>query len=130
MAANEIKILYEDADVLVINKPAGLVVHSDGRSTSFDSTQDKSLTAGKTVEPTLVDWILEHYPETKGVGEPLKIDSRIKIQDSGAEKEEKSSDSIPESKILNRESILIDRPGVVHRLDRETSGVLVIAKNQ
>ncbi|KKU68192.1 MAG: Pseudouridine synthase, RluA family [Parcubacteria group bacterium GW2011_GWA2_47_16] len=122
MNLESIPILYEDKDVVVINKPAGLVVHSDGRSTS--------LTAGKTVEPTLVDWILEHYPETKGVGEPLKIDSRIKIQDSGAEKEEKSSDSIPESKILNRESILIDRPGVVHRLDRETSGVLVIAKNQ
>ena len=41
-----IPILYKDDDVLVINKPAGLVVHSDGR----------------TKEPTLVDWILKNYP--------------------------------------------------------------------
>ena len=39
-------ILYEDEDVLVINKPSGLVVHADG----------------KTTEPTLVDWLLKHYP--------------------------------------------------------------------
>lgn len=81
-----IPILFEDTEVLVVNKPAGLVVHSDG----------------KTVEPTLTDWVLENYPETKGVGEPTKL--------SNGE--------------------MIDRPGIVHRLDRETSGVLVVAKNQ
>lgn len=86
----EIPILYEDKDLLVINKPAGLVVHSDG----------------KTDEPTLVDWILEHYPKTAGVGEPTVIAAGTKGE-----------------KIL-------DRPGIVHRLDRETSGVLLIAKNQ
>ncbi|MDP3661307.1 MAG: RluA family pseudouridine synthase [bacterium] len=75
-----IAILYEDADVLVINKPAGLIVHGDGR----------------TNEPTVVDWILHTHPEIKGVGE-------------------------------NQET---DRSGLVHRLDRETSGVMVVAKNQ
>lgn len=85
-----VPILYEDKDVLVINKPAGLVVHADG----------------KTVEPTLVDWILENYPETKGVGEPMQLATN------------------------NSQLTTIDRPGIVHRLDRETSGVLVIAKNQ
>ncbi len=80
----EIPILYEDADIVAINKPAGLVVHSDG----------------KTDEPTLVDWILEKYPKTKGVGEPGRTPT-------GQE---------------------IDRPGIVHRIDRETSGVLLIAK--
>ncbi len=45
-------ILYEDKDVLAINKPAGLVVHSDG----------------KTAEPTVVDWILKKYPDIKPVG--------------------------------------------------------------
>jgi 23S rRNA pseudouridine1911/1915/1917 synthase len=79
-----IEILYDDTDVLVVNKPAGLVVHPDGH----------------TVERTLCDWILENYPELKNVGEPLKMNN-----------------SIP-------------RPGIVHRLDRETSGALVIAKNQ
>lgn len=89
-----IPILYEDDDVLVINKPAGLVVHSDGR----------------TKEPTVVDWILEKYPKIKGVGDPIFVkDKGLKIKDS-----ERS----------------LDRSGIVHRLDRETSGALLIAKNQ
>ena len=79
-------ILYEDEDVLVVNKPSGLVVHSDGR----------------TREKTLADWVLEKYPETENVGEPI-------IKTSG-------------EKIL--------RPGIVHRLDRDTSGVMLVAKNQ
>lgn len=116
-----VPILFEDTEVLVINKPAGLVVHSDGRSTS--------LTAGKTVEPTLVDWILKHYPEVKGVGESSKADSGFKIHDSRWKTEESSQIPVPESKLLNREST-IERSGIVHRLDRETSGVMVIAKNQ
>ena len=48
-------IFYEDEDLIVLNKPAGLVVHSDGR----------------TEEPTLVDWILKNYPKLKGVGDPI-----------------------------------------------------------
>jgi 23S rRNA pseudouridine1911/1915/1917 synthase len=86
MNLTNIEIIYEDKDVLVISKPAGLVVHSDG----------------KTKEPNLCDWILENYPELKNVGEPL-------ILQNGTE---------------------IKRPGIVHRLDRETSGVLIIAKSQ
>ncbi len=61
-------ILYEDADVVAVAKPAGLITHSDGR----------------TQEATAEDWFTETYPE-------------------GA--------------------------GYVHRLDRDTSGVLVFAKN-
>ncbi len=79
-------ILYEDKDILAINKPAGLVVHSDGRTT----------------EPTLVDWFISKYPEASEVGEPIR-------QSSGQE---------------------IRRPGVVHRIDRETSGALLLAKTQ
>ena len=75
----EIPILYENEEVLVINKPAGLMVHGDGK---------------KDVK-TLVDWIVEKYPEIAGVGEPQ----------AG-----------------------MDRPGIVHRLDEDTSGALVIAK--
>lgn len=82
----KIDIIYEDADIVVVNKPAGLVVHSDG----------------KRKEETLADWVLEMYPETKGVGEPLTLS----------------------------DGVVIDRPGIVHRLDRDTSGVMVIAKNQ
>jgi 23S rRNA pseudouridine1911/1915/1917 synthase len=86
----EVSIIFENSHLLVLNKPAGLVVHSDG----------------KTNEPTLVDWVLDYYPDMKGVGEPM-------ILNKGTEKE-----------------LVIDRPGVVHRLDRETSGVIVFAKHQ
>lgn len=80
-----IKIIYENEEVVVVNKPAGLVVHSDG----------------KTDEPTLADWALEKFPEIKDVGEPAEYDGKI-----------------------------IARPGIVHRLDRETTGVIVLAKTQ
>lgn len=81
-----ITVLYESKAYLVINKPAGLVVHPDG----------------KTTESSVVDWILDHCPKIKNVGEPLELTG-------GA-------------------SVL--RPGIVHRLDRDTSGALLIAKTQ
>jgi 23S rRNA pseudouridine1911/1915/1917 synthase len=69
-------ILFEDADLIVINKPAGLVVHPG---------------AGQR-EHTLVNALLHHCPNLSGIG--------------GKE-----------------------RPGIVHRLDKETSGCIVVAKN-
>ena len=71
-----LSIVYEDDDLLVVNKPAGLVVHP---------------AAGHN-DGTLVNAILHHCPEIAGVG---------------GEK----------------------RPGIVHRLDKETSGLIVVAKN-
>lgn len=82
----KIKILYEDKDMLIINKPAGLIVHPDG----------------KVKEKSLIDWILENYPKAKNVGEPLVLQDGTEVK----------------------------RPGIVHRIDRDTSGALVIAKNQ
>ncbi len=101
---NSIEIIYEDPNILVINKPAGLVVHSDGR----------------TDEPTVVDWILTHRPKIKGVGE--------QIQDSRLPKPELGDGGQARFKI--QESPNAERSGIVHRLDRDTSGVMVIAKNQ
>lgn len=83
---NKIDIIYEDADVLVINKPAGLAVHGDGIS------QDATLT----------DWLLSRYPEMIDVGESM----------------------------FSQKGVEIKKPGLVHRLDKETSGVMIIAKNQ
>lgn len=83
-ATPTIPVLFEDDDILCINKPAGLMVHSDGRST----------------EPTLVDWLAHERPEVRGVGEPLTLSS----------------------------GKTIERPGIVHRLDRDTTGVLLVAK--
>jgi 23S rRNA pseudouridine1911/1915/1917 synthase len=54
---------------------------------------------GKSSVPTVVDWILKERPEIVGVGENME---------SGG--------------------VVIERPGIVHRLDEETSGALVIAK--
>ena len=96
-------ILYEDEDVLVINKPSGLVVHADG----------------KTTEPTLVDWLLKHYPSIEGVGEPLVIENS-----KHKNKIKRGNEEISET------SELVHRPGIVHRLDRETSGAMVVAKTQ
>jgi len=71
-------IIAESDAWLVINKPAGLLVHPDT----------------KTQEGTLVDWLIKHDPKIAKVGEN------------------------PE------------RPGIVHRLDKEVSGLMVIAKTQ
>ena len=80
-----IDILFETPDLLIINKPAGLRTHGDGKSDV----------------PTVVDWIMKERPEIAGVGENMEVDGKV-----------------------------IERPGIVHRLDEETSGVLVIAKTQ
>jgi 23S rRNA pseudouridine1911/1915/1917 synthase len=82
----EIPVLFEDNDYIVINKPAGLVVHADGR----------------TIEPSVASWVALRHPEMIDVGEPLVLSSGIAVV----------------------------RPGIVHRLDRETSGALILAKNQ
>jgi 23S rRNA pseudouridine1911/1915/1917 synthase len=82
----DIPILYEDSDLLVLNKPANIAVHGDGRNKDF----------------TLADWLMEKYPAIKNIGEPM-------IGQNGEE---------------------IAKPGIVHRLDKDTSGVLVVAKNQ
>ena len=71
-----LEILYEDDDLIVINKPAGLTVHPGPGHR----------------EHTLVNALLHHCPTLSGIG--------------GKE-----------------------RPGIVHRLDKETSGCLVAAKN-
>ena len=69
-------VLYEDTDLLVINKPQGMVVHP---SAGHDSG-------------TLVNALLYHIKDLSGIGGEL-------------------------------------RPGIVHRIDRMTSGLLVVAKN-
>ena len=71
-----LEILFNDADVVVINKPAGMVVHP----------------AAGNPTGTLVNALLHHVKDLSGIGGEV-------------------------------------RPGIVHRLDKGTSGVMVIAKN-
>jgi 23S rRNA pseudouridine1911/1915/1917 synthase len=79
-------IIYEDENILIVNKPAGLIIHQPKRYKPIPKRNKRP--------KTLVDWLLKKYPEIKNVGEDPK------------------------------------RPGIVHRLDRDTSGLLLIAKNQ
>ena len=71
-------ILYEDTDVIVLEKPTGLLVHETSRK-----------------EPrTLVSWLIKKYPEIQNVGEEKY------------------------------------RAGIVHRLDKDVSGIMAVAKTQ
>ena len=69
-------VLYEDGDILVVNKAPGMVVHPGAGNPSG----------------TLVNAVLAHCQDLQGIGGEL-------------------------------------RPGIVHRLDKDTSGVLIVAKN-
>jgi 23S rRNA pseudouridine1911/1915/1917 synthase len=73
--AGDLALLYEDADLAVLDKPAGLTVHPGAGQPSG----------------TLAHFLLARYPEMAGVGGP-------------------------------------GRPGIVHRLDKGTSGVMVVAR--
>ncbi|MBQ3289434.1 MAG: RluA family pseudouridine synthase [Kiritimatiellae bacterium] len=70
-------VIYDDEDIVVVDKPAGMIVHS----------------APGRAEPVLADLLARRFPQMKSVGSA-------------------------------------ERPGVVHRLDVETSGVMVFAKNR
>src|ERR1700691_699835 len=74
-------IVYEDDDLAVIDKPAGMMVHAGAGAT--DDARNRG---------TLVNALLHHLRSLSGVGGEL-------------------------------------RPGIVHRLDKETSGLIVVAKN-
>lgn len=130
----DIPILYEDDAVLVINKPAGLTVHpakapSDGARPAH---QDDAFRDGRTKGETLVDWILKTHPKIKGVGEPLIVHRRADIQGNREQVIGNSQSGISTTpyNLLPTTSFVIDRPGIVHRLDKDTSGVMVIAKTQ
>ena len=86
LGIKNVGIIYEDNNILAVNKPSGLVVHSDG----------------KTQGETLVNFNVQRNPHAEKIGEPLTLSS----------------------------GKVIHRAGIVHRLDKETSGVIVIAKNQ
>lgn len=74
-------IVYEDDDLAVINKPAGMMVHAGAGAT--DNERNRG---------TLVNALLHHFGNLSSVGGEL-------------------------------------RPGIVHRLDKETSGLIIVAKN-
>ena len=74
-------IVYEDDDLAIVNKPAGMMVHAGAGATEDARNHG-----------TLVNALLHHFAKLSGVGGEM-------------------------------------RPGIVHRLDKETSGLIVVAKN-
>lgn len=82
----DISKVYEDENLLVINKTAGLIVHPKNATDEQES---------------LCGWVDKNYPELENVGESF----------------EASGSPFP-------------RHGILHRLDKETSGLIIIAKNQ
>lgn len=73
----QLDVVYQDDDVIVVNKSAGLVVHPGAGNKGG----------------TMVNYLLARYPEIAGVGDPM-------------------------------------RPGIVHRLDAGTTGLIAVARNQ
>lgn len=80
------KIIFRTKDYLVIEKPAGLLVHAVDKST----------------DNTLVDWLIKKFPQTRQL-----------------------EDAVPQRKGLNTPY----RPGIIHRLDRDVSGLMVVPLN-
>ena len=80
----KIPIVYKDDDIIVIDKPAGLVVHKKSESDP---------------QETVAGLLVKQFPELADVGEARGVPGT-------------------------------PRPGIVHRLDKYTSGVMVIARNQ
>lgn len=85
----DLPIIYQDQDIIAVNKPAGMVAHRANLKSK------KSNLKNEEKEFFLTDWLVEKFPEIKNVGDEPEL-----------------------------------RPGIVHRLDKDTSGVLIVAKNQ
>ncbi|HMP67700.1 MAG TPA: RNA pseudouridine synthase [Candidatus Paceibacterota bacterium] len=114
------EIIAVEKDFIIVNKPAGLVVHPDGRSKEGSIYNSKD-------EKTLCDFLLEKFPEIKNVGEPLVV-KILNKNPTADKKSDENKNSTPAKKIITEK--IIDRPGIVHRLDRETSGIMIVARNQ
>ncbi|MBR5069687.1 MAG: RluA family pseudouridine synthase [Bacteroidales bacterium] len=103
-------IVYEDDDLLVVNKPAGMVVHpGHGNYTG-----------------TLVNALAWHFLQ-----EGIELDLTGEVEsEEGAESEEVEDGKEDELKSFEQKPDFQKRLGLVHRIDKETSGLLVIAKNE
>jgi 23S rRNA pseudouridine1911/1915/1917 synthase len=93
-----LEIVYEDDHLLVVVKPAGMLVHP----------------TRNVKQGTLANALAYHLNRLRIVDCGLRIENRALLN--------------PQSAIRNPQWVV--RPGIVHRLDRETSGLMVIAKQQ
>jgi 23S rRNA pseudouridine1911/1915/1917 synthase len=104
-------IPYEDDDLLIVNKPAGMVTHPGY------GNRDR----------TLVNAVLYHVGgKLPSAGEAARLeDEEELLGDEAATEEDATADDD------NEDAVPPDaiRPGIVHRLDKDTSGLMVVAKN-
>ena len=101
----DIHILYEDEQIVVVDKPSGVVVNW----------------AETVATETMQDWMKERYS---------KIWSKYDLSDQKASDKERPSKYRGTSETLTEEDerYFAERVGLVHRLDKETSGVMIFAK--
>ena len=85
---NDIKIIAETSEYLMVDKPAGVMVHAD-----IHNPENRE---------TLCMHLLEKYPELEEVGESM----------------------------VSNDGVVIRRPGIIHRLDKDTSGIMIVTRTK
>lgn len=99
----DIQIIYEDSDMLVVNKPAGLIVNRADTTKSVETLQD-------FMDKSYVILGNEVTPESKKEGSWTSQDDSAALYKTS-------------------QQTFYERSGIVHRLDKETSGIILVAKN-
>jgi 23S rRNA pseudouridine1911/1915/1917 synthase len=110
-----LNLVYEDADLAVIDKPAGMMVHAGSGAPEHNTG-------------TLVNALLHHFGTTSKkpssfVGDGLQPVHTLHSEEQGAS----APEGISTPALSSIGGAL--RPGIVHRLDKQTSGLIVVAKN-
>ena len=113
-----VPVIYEDNDIIVVNKPKGMVVHP----------------ANGNPDGTLVNALLGMFEESENESNDENL-SDGDVADESINNENKIEDGSSNHSSYNiKDGTLSNiggnvRPGIVHRLDKDTSGLLIVAKN-
>jgi 23S rRNA pseudouridine1911/1915/1917 synthase len=122
----EFNVVYMDDAVIVLDKPAGLVVHPARGHAS--GTLVNGLLARGVFDPPDGDDELDERPSVSVAAAPARVVARAK-KSRGKEGATTPSTSLPESQSSFEIDLDRSRPGIVHRLDKGTSGLMVVARH-
>lgn len=101
----EINIIHEDKDLIILDKPTGVIVNNSQTHSEF----------------TVQDFLIKNYSKLF-----------VKEGSEKAHNENNSNKNLDSEKLTDEErdnNEFFDKNGIVHRLDKDTSGIMVIAKN-